>query len=95
MTNLPSREELDAALNDFLLGLDAPDGEYWKRYQTMIDNLYSAVLEPLTLEKAKATEAIAMAGVPMTINEVRTKILNWPPLPPDDHRGNILLRRDP
>lgn len=23
MTNLPSREELDAALNDFLLGLDA------------------------------------------------------------------------
>lgn len=95
MTNLPSREELNDALNDFLIGLDAPDGEYWKRYQGMIDNLYSAAMEPLSLEKAKLISLAAEVGDILTVNDVRTKILGWPPLPPDDHRGNSLLRRDP
>ena len=52
-------------------------------------------IENLTDLKARVVEDLVMGGVPMTVNEVRTRILNWPPLPPGDHRGNSLLRNDP
>lgn len=90
MTNLPSREELEQAIFDYadLLvgnkqGNPLADDDVLRRQLgrlfKLLDSIYS----------------LGEAGSILTINDVRTKILGWPPLPPDDHRGNSLLRRDP
>jgi hypothetical protein len=72
----------------------------------MTHDEYMAALSPERRAKveALAKELMAEQGiefvkllqdaeVPITVNEFRTTVLGWEPLPPTDHRGNTVLRR--
>lgn len=53
----------------------------------------------ITLAAAQTVKEMAQAGPITTVNEARTHILGWAPLPPNDPRGNMVLdntmNRDP
>ena len=53
----------------------------------------------MTLAAAQSVKELAGAGPMTTVNEARTQILGWAPLPPNDPRGNQVLdvspNRDP
>ncbi len=67
--------------------------------------IYDAVLVPagrygaMTLAAAQSVKELAAGGPITTVNEARTQILGWAPLPPNDPRGNQVLdmsaNRDP
>lgn len=82
MTNKPSRDELEHAIHNYGNAVSDDIEPTWDLIQSLLDRLYFIDL-------------LMDAGDILTINDIRTKILGWPPLPPDDHRGNSLLRRGP
>lgn len=97
MTNIPSREELEAAIHVYSNAVSDDIDSAWLKVtellDILLDELHSSPIEPMTLEQAVILTSIPEWGM-LTVNEARTNILGWPPLPPDDHRGNTLLRRD-
>lgn len=90
MTNLPSREELEQAIFDYADVLVANRQGHILADDDTLDRQLNTLFKMLD-----SIYSFTDAGSILTINDVRTKILGWPPLPPDDHRGNSLLRRDP
>lgn len=90
MTNLPSREELEQAIFDYA---DLLVGN--KQGNPLADDDVVSIQLTVIFKMLDSIYNLPAAGDLLTINDVRTKILGWPPLPPDDHRGNSLLRRDP
>lgn len=89
MTNLPSREELEQAIHDYGNAISDEIDVAWDVVTNMLDSLYSPSLLELTRSKLEFLNNVVGAGIPMTINEVRTNVLGWEPLPPDDCRGDL------